>query len=151
MSDCEKYTGGCLCGAIRYEISEAPIAAGTCHCRECQKWTDGPMTGAVRFTRAALRFISGKPKTFQSTAIAERYFCADCGSPIMLHYLVPPYGPEDVFIKIGTLDNPEAVMGPQFHFGIEGHLSKWVPLDDNLPRVSCEEDPGLMEALSTVR
>jgi hypothetical protein len=69
----------------------------------------------------------------------------------MFHYLVPPYGPEDVYIKIGSLDNPEAVMGPQFHFGIEGHLSSWVLLDDNLPRTVCEEDPGLLKALATVR
>jgi hypothetical protein len=42
------FTGGCACGAIRYEVSAEPIVMFNCHCRDCQKTTGGPYTGHVR-------------------------------------------------------------------------------------------------------
>jgi adenylate cyclase len=137
-------TGGCLCGAIRFEVSEPPTTAGFCHCRQCQRWTGGPATGGVRFPRAAFRFIRGEPKIYHASVISERYFCSDCGSPLIFHPLFPPYGPDFFYVKIGTLDEPENIK-PQFHYGIEGHLSSWLPLDDELPRIRCEEDEGLRQ------
>ena len=149
MNNEESITGGCLCGAIRYEVSESPTGAGFCHCRMCQRWTGGPVTGGARFSRSALRFTEGAPKIYQSSPVAERYFCSDCGSSLIFHGLLPPYEPEYFYVRIGTLDDPEIVK-PQYHYGIEGHLSSWVPLDDNLPRIRCEEDDELRQMWAAV-
>ncbi len=149
MNNEESITGGCLCGAIRYEVSESPTVAGFCHCRMCQRWTGSPVTGGERVSRSALRFTEGAPKIYQSSPVAERYFCSDCGSPLIFRPLLPPYGPDYFYVKIGTLDDPEIVK-PQYHYGIEGHLSSWVPLDDNLPRTRCEEDDGLRQMWAAV-
>ncbi len=138
-------TGGCLRRAIRYEVDGSPELAVMCHCRMCQKWSGSPASGGVVFARADFRFTKGTPKIYQSSAIAERIFCPDCGSPLILHYLVPPYGPDKYFVKIGSLDSPEA-FALEEHFGVEGHLSSWVPLSDELPRTRCDEDDGLAAA-----
>ena len=138
-------TGGCLCGAIRYEADGPPESSVMCHCRMCQKWHGSPVGGGVRFARDDFRFTKGTPRIYQSSAIAERLFCGDCGSPLILHYLVPPYGPGEYFVKIGGLDAPEAVPLEQ-HYGVESNLSSWVPLNDDLPRTRADEDDGLAEA-----
>ena len=136
--------GGCLCGAIRYEISAWPISAVICHCRMCQKGQGAPLSAAARFPESAFRFTKGRPRVYKSSAIAERSFCSECGSPMLMRYAVPPYGPEDLFVKIGTLDDPDAVR-PESHYGVESQVS-WLCIEDDLPRQRCDEDPGMAEA-----
>ena len=55
-----RYTGGCLCGALRYEAEGEPLFTGHCYCTDCQKASGsgfipfmGFTAGAVRFTGAA--------------------------------------------------------------------------------------------------
>ena len=149
MSDQQKITGGCLCGAIRYEASEPPNKSGTCHCRMCQRWTGSAFYAFAGFSRIAFRFTKGEPKIYQSSAISERSFCSDCGSPVANRYLISlgedaKSGPDQVWVPLGTLDHPEAV-SLNFHYGVETQLP-WVRFDDDLPRTRCDEDPGLAAA-----
>ena len=74
-SDENKITGGCYCGAIRYESDEPPISAMVCHCRECQRWTGSAFLAAVAFTLTGFRYTKGSPKLNQSSPILERCFC----------------------------------------------------------------------------
>jgi hypothetical protein len=151
MGDVFKFTGGCLCGAVRYECTEPPVSAGTCHCRECQQWTGSAYNAFVGFPTSALRFTKGKPKIFNApSGIKELGFCSDCGSPLWDRYFVrfsedEISGPHLVWMPIGTLDKPEAVT-LKFHYGVETQLS-WVHFDDDLPRMRCDEEKGLQEAL----
>jgi hypothetical protein len=138
-------TGGCLCGAIRYEASEPPNLNGTCQCRKCQKWTGSAYSTFAGFPKEAFRFTQGEPKFYKSSAIMERAFCADCGSGLANRYLFPEWGGR-VFVGIGTLDDPEAVP-LNFHFGAESQLS-WVHFDDGLHSARCDEDPVLAAALA---
>ncbi len=147
----DKITGGCLCGAIRYESSEPPSAGGTCHCRMCQRQTGSAFVAVAAFPRTALRFTKGEPKFYRPSAIGERGFCPDCGSSLTDRYLVPLgtsklNNPEIVWVTIGTLDNPEAV-SIDFHYGVESQLP-WVHFDDGLPRYRCDEDPDLAAAFA---
>ena len=136
-------TGGCLCGAIRYEATEEPEIAGTCHCRTCQKSYGGPFTAAVGFRRNAFSITKGELKYYQSSKIARRAFCSECGSPIMLEFVSSvPLAGEHFWVRLGTLDNPEKYR-PEFHYGVEAQLP-WIHFDDGLPRISTEE--GVMEA-----
>ena len=142
-------TGGCLCGAVRYEASEPPSEGGLCHCRVCQRTTGSAFEACVKFPRTAFRFTKGEPKRYRSSSIMEKCFCPHCGSPLTDQYLVPvstSLHPDMVWVHIGTLDNPEAV-SIDFHYGVESQLS-WVHFDDGLPRVRCDEDPELAAAFA---
>jgi hypothetical protein len=140
-------TGGCLCGAVRYESTEDPATAATCHCRTCQKGYGGPYTAAVGFRRSAFSITKGELKYYESSKIARRGFCSECGSPILLDFKsFVPFGGEHFFVRMGSLDNPEKYK-PEFHFGVEAQLP-WIHFDDGLPRLT-SEDHGLIEALAT--
>ncbi len=54
-------TGGCLCGAVRYEADEPPYQVGYCHCRRCQKGMGNIFGTAALFRRAEVRFVKGGP------------------------------------------------------------------------------------------
>ena len=142
-------TGGCLCGAIRYELNEPPIETGTCHCRTCQKWTGSAFMVMARFFRPALRFTQGEPKLYKSSSIKEKGFCSNCGSSLFDRYLVwksERTTPDMFWIQLGTLDHPETV-SIDFHYGVETQLP-WVHFDDGLPRTRCDEDPSLAAAFA---
>ncbi len=145
-----EWTGGCLCGAIRYESSEPPIEAGTCHCRTCQRWTGTAFAVGVRFPRTAFRLTKGEAKLYRSSSIRERGFCPDCGSSLFDRCLVRKaarrFNPDMVWVQLGTLDHPEAV-SIDFHYGVETQLP-WVHFDDGLPRTRCDEDPTLAAAFA---
>ena len=141
-------TGGCLCGAVRYESSEPPIKAGICHCRMCQKSTGSAFMVIAGFPRTAFRFTKGEPKLYRSSSIKDKGFCADCGSLLFDQYLVRTgvSDPDLVWVQLGTLDHPEAV-SIKFHTGVESQLP-WVHFEDGLPRDRCDEDPGLAAAFA---
>ncbi len=141
-----EWTGGCICGAIRYEASEPPNKSGTCHCHICQQFSGSAYWAFAGFPVSAFRFTKGEPKIYKSSPIAERGFCRDCGSSMIVRYLEQmgggaKSGPGQYWVGIGTLDHPEAVT-LDYHYGVEGQLP-WVHFDDDLPRTRCDEDPDL--------
>ena len=124
----KRITGGCLCGAVRYEASETPLRTGFCHCRMCQKSNGTPFAVGVYFHNAAFRFTRGEPKLYRSSDTAERGFCSVCGSRLIFRPLDGPL----VAVEAGSLDHPEEI-SPEYHTGVEGWLP-WLKLDDKLPR-----------------
>ncbi len=76
-------TGGCLCGDIRYRITGPAIDEGICHCRMCQRATGGLMVAGMTVSRDAFRLTRGEPKYYKSSPLAERGFCANCGSSLI--------------------------------------------------------------------
>jgi len=64
-------TGGCQCGAIRYEITEAPQLVYTCHCTDCQRLTSSAFSMAIVVNDGAFRFTGIKPRAIQRLLIAE--------------------------------------------------------------------------------
>ena len=100
-------TGGCLCGKIRYAVSQPLHNVIACHCTHCQKASGAGASHNAPVPTSAVTFTSGKPKLFEDTAqsgnILRRYFCGDCGSPI---YSQRAKTPEMMTLKVGTLDAP---------------------------------------------
>ena len=100
-------TGGCLCGNIRYTINASVDKIIACHCTHCQKASGAGASHNAVVPTSAVAFTSGQPKLFADTAqsgnILNRYFCADCGSPI---YSLREKVPEMMVLKVGTLDAP---------------------------------------------
>ena len=149
MTERKGTTGGCYCGAIRYEATEPPVHVGMCHCRMCQRWTGLASAMGVFFSLESFRFTTGQPKTYMTSKILERSFCEDCGTSIGHRYVAgPPAGSMAVYI--GTLDHPEDQEGPRIHFGIENHLDKWAILGEGIPQLKADGDPRLAEAWSAV-
>ena len=132
MSEEDKITGGCLCGAIRYEADQAPIESGYCHCTMCQKSMGNLFGVYVRFDPAHFRFLSGELSWYDSSALARRSFCPTCGSPIA-------YQRDDVEVLgifQGTLDHPEA-FPPERHIWTDTKIP-WVDIQSHLPDETTE-------------
>ena len=122
----ETWTGGCLCGALRYEATVTKPENWYCHCRMCQKATGTAVSTSAIIKKKQLRILKGTPKFYQSSSSIERGFCADCGSPMFFR----PIGEDWVSILSGTLDDPE-VAPPAGHYGIESKIS-WLTIEDDL-------------------
>ncbi len=77
-------TGGCVCGAVRYESSAEPLLMVKCHCRDCQQTTGGPYVPAVVFPFAAFRVTRGAIRHYATPSERGghnlRGFCPQCGS-----------------------------------------------------------------------
>jgi hypothetical protein len=79
-------TGGCLCGAIRYETVGDPVFTLRCHCRDCQRQSGAAHVPAARVPSAGFRILQGTPKRYVTKADSGneivRVFCGDCGTPL---------------------------------------------------------------------
>ncbi len=134
-------TGGCLCGAVRYESTAPPKLVGFCHCRMCQKASGNLFAAFADFPGTAFRFTRGKPRHYRSSELATRGFCQECGTQIVFQY----DGSEGPAIMIGTLDHPEDWPATWQHSGIESKVP-WYTISDDLPQTRTEESEFLQEA-----
>ena len=124
-------TGGCQCGALRYEIHGSLGRASICHCRMCQKAMGNACAPLV--TAKGLRWVRGEPKRFRSSNKVSRGFCGDCGTPVT--YEPDGFAPE---VAIVTLDRPTEV-APVIQVGIEARLP-WFTQLATLPTRTPEEE-----------
>ena len=104
----KRYTGGCLCGALRYEAEGEPLFAGLCYCADCQKSSGSGFVPFMGFASDAVRF-SGSTLKFATKAArggdAVRNSCPACGSLVFGGEV----GKNDLFtIYAGTLDDPSS-------------------------------------------
>jgi hypothetical protein len=125
--------GGCQCGAVRYRLIAEPTGANICHCRMCQKASGSPFMafGGVRMSEFVV--TAGVVSTFASSDIAERGFCAQCGTPLTYRGL----GSDRVSVTLGSLDDPNAVE-PATQLGAESKVS-WLVRSLSLPEVGIEQ------------
>ena len=146
MSDEVKITGGCICGAVRYEVSQLPDDdVGYCHCRMCQRALGGLFGYFVIFSGSHIggtfKFTRAEPKYYRSSEWAERGFCPECGTPLVMR------GSDGYGAMIGSLDHPQD-FPPTGHSGIESQVS-WLKIDDDLPRWRTEDDPYFIDSTKT--
>jgi len=141
-------TGRCLCGAIRYEINAPAIDVAYCHCRMCQRFTGGQIVAGAFFPAEAIRFTQGEPKYYQSSLIAERGFCADCGSSVIYKSLSMQKFSGAHWVLLASLDKPENFV-PSWHLGIESQMP-WLDVRDDLPRVRCKDSPSIVASWKSV-
>lgn len=121
-------TGGCLCGAVRYRLAEAPASSGVCHCETCRRASSAPGLPYAGVSLAAFAVTRGAPVTYRSSARVLRTFCGSCGSP--LTYFLEDK-PDKIDIMTCTLDDP-AAFPPTEHVWVSEKLS-WEILGDGLP------------------
>ncbi|MFS2045522.1 GFA family protein, partial [Stenotrophomonas geniculata] len=77
-----EYSGGCQCGAIRFQARGALTDSSICHCRMCQKAFGAYYAPLVSVRGVQFSWTRGQPRYFQSSNVVRRGFCADCGTPL---------------------------------------------------------------------
>ena len=98
----DPFQGGCLCGAVRYEVREPLRDVVVCHCQMCRK-SHGHIGAYTAAPRDALKLLETRGlKWFRSSPIARRGFCAECGATLFWE----GQGRDTVSIAAGTLEGP---------------------------------------------
>ena len=126
-----KASGGCLCGAVRYELDGEPIFQGHCHCVDCQKVTGTGHVSVVALPADAVK-VTGKLSSYAVMADSgqpyTRFFCSNCGSFI---YGEPASMPGVRTVTAGTLDDT-SVFEPQMVVYTKARPA-WDRIDSGLP------------------
>ena len=127
-----KITGGCACGAIRYESAAEPVAMLNCHCRHCQQ-ASGTAYSAILVLPKAGVTVTGEPRYHKCIGdagrVVERGFCSDCGSPVLLRLEMLP---EVLCLQAGSLDDPSGYK-PAVDI-VTGNAQSWDHMNPNLPK-----------------
>ena len=132
-----QYSGGCQCGAVRFRVEGTLGDASICHCRMCQKASGNFYLPLVSIRQAKLTWTRGQPKKFQSSNVAYRGFCANCGTPLTYE------APDGVALAIAAFDQPES-FPPIIQWGIEARL----PYMAGIPDLPGEDTMADQEAAS---
>ena len=131
-------TGGCLCGAIRYECHAEPIVSAYCYCSDCRHLSGGPPATFLLVPKEALSFTGIEMKGFtvksERGASLTRRFCPKCGTALSSYFDQPD---SIATIKIGTLDDPEKYP-PSLNCWTKS-APKWAVLDESL--ISFDKNP----------
>ncbi len=122
------HTGGCACGAIRFEVPGRRMNIGNCHCRMCQRSVGAPFVTWASVRAERLRLIQGEPRWWRSSVAAERGFCPACGSSLFFR---AAGGGATVDIVVCAFDYPEELR-PAYQIWTESR-QPWVHLDPELP------------------
>ena len=131
MTTEQKYTGSCLCGAIRFAIHGEIGDIIQCHCQRCRKSNGTAYATNAPVKISEFELISGQDvlKTFQSTVTTQRCFCGECGSPI---YSIKQEAPDFYRLRIGTLDNA-LKQRPTMHIFV-ADKAEWDTICDDVPQ-----------------
>jgi hypothetical protein len=127
------FTGGCMCGAVRYECSaEQASFAAICYCTDCQRESGSAFTANMVVPSASFKLIRGELRYYERIAESgnkvRRGFCADCGVSIINH---PEMLNDMAAIRVGSLDDTSA-----FKPVVNLYLSsapEWAPISQDLP------------------
>jgi hypothetical protein len=133
-------TGGCLCRAVRYEITAAPIVTRICWCRLCQYLGAGSATVNVAFPSAACA-VTGELRDYRSVAdsgnVMHRRFCGACGTPLFSEAEVRPHL---IFVRAGSLDDPTLVHPSATIW--TSQAPQWACIDQTIPKIPAQPPPA---------
>lgn len=128
----EPYTGGCACGAIRFEIAGEPLGQNHCQCRDCQRLSGTGHGSYLGFSRADMK-LAGQPRHWDmsgdSGAVKTRAFCPACGAPL---YITFAAAPDFLALHAAALDDPARFQPQMVSYTVRG--LDWDPLDPSLAK-----------------
>jgi hypothetical protein len=125
-------TGRCLCGRVRFELTERPSAWGYCHCTRCQRRTGTAASPNAAIDASWLRILSGEQliRAYRPPDGFDKLFCSECGSGLFSRN---PQDPSVMGVRLGVLDEPPD--GPPSWRQHVGSAASWEAIpDDGLPR-----------------
>lgn len=126
------YSGGCACGAIRYEIDAEPLFCNDCQCRDCQRESGTGHGSYMTFPRSGVT-VGGEARHWDMTADSgntkTRFFCPVCGVAVYMTFAAMP----DIFtIRVASLDDPSRYRQQAVTYASRGHA--WDHLDPDIPK-----------------
>ena len=133
----ETHTGGCLCGAVRYEVQGHLRGVVNCHCTMCQR-LHGAFGAHSKSKKAYIKITEDKGlKWYATSGRARRGFCGDCGSNLFWE----PVNQDATGIVVGSLDQPTHLktIGQIF----TGEKADFVVLTDGVPIFAGSSDGAL--------
>jgi hypothetical protein len=133
VGDAPSLTGGCLCGAVRFELTEAPRHAGYCHCTRCQRRTGTAASAQARIDGRTLRILSGQEQIKawrHPDGGFEKLFCSECGSQLFSR---DPDDHAQMSVRLGAFDGDPGIR-PSWRTFV-AYAAPWEPIpDDGLER-----------------
>ena len=108
------FSGGCLCGAVRYSSDAEPMMAGHCHCEDCRRTSGSGHSSHLVVPEESVRLtgeVKGYERASDSGNLVTRAFCPTCGAPI---FSKNPAMPGMIFLRASSLDDLETFQ-PQMH------------------------------------
>jgi hypothetical protein len=125
-------TGGCGCGAVRFEVSEPLVSAVYCHCTRCQRRTGTAASANARAAPGSFRIVQGEDRlrAWKPDGGAEKWFCGECGSALFSR---DPAESSRVGIRLGTFDSDPGIRPTARQFVAFAAPWEEIP-DDGLPR-----------------
>ena len=124
--------GGCVCGRVRFELTEPPTSASYCHCRRCQRRTGTAASAQARIAPGSLRVTSGDEhiRSYDPPDGFSKLFCSACGSALFSRH---PDDPGIMSVRLGAFDEDPGIRPSYRQF--VAYAAPWEPLpDDGLPR-----------------
>jgi hypothetical protein len=125
-------TGGCLCGSVRFEVSEPLLDAGYCHCTRCQRRSGGAAAVSALAAPGSVRMTAGEDllDSFDPPDGFSKVFCSACGGALFARH---PTDANVVWIRMGTFDSDPGIR-PSYRQYV-AYAVPWEPIpDDGLPR-----------------
>ncbi|MBV9465717.1 MAG: GFA family protein [Solirubrobacterales bacterium] len=127
-----RLTGGCGCGAVRFELTSPLVSATYCHCTRCQRRTGTAASANGRAEPGSFRILQGEDRlrAWRPPAGSEKWFCGDCGSALFSR------DPDDalkVGVRLGALDSDPGIRPSAHQFVAYAAAWESIP-DDGLPR-----------------
>jgi hypothetical protein len=135
-------TGGCLCRAVRFSITAAPILTRVCWCRLCQYLAAGNGTVNTCFPKDAVQ-VQGTLRDYSCLAdsgnVMHRRFCPTCGTQV---FTESEARPTLIFVRAGTLDDSEVAQPAATIW--TSQAPSWACINPDLPRVAAQPPPVVM-------
>jgi hypothetical protein len=130
-------SGGCQCGAVRYEISATPRVVYACHCTECQRQSGSAFGMGLVVNEAQFRLARGTPRRFdhvtESGRRAEAWFCSNCGTRVFGSPREGASGEGAMrIVRAGTLDDI-SWLRPSIHVWTRS-AQPWTVIPGDVPR-----------------
>ena len=125
-----EWTGGCLCGAVRFRAQGEPMDVASCHCINCRKMSGAAFATFVVFPPEKFAWIQGELGTYAATPDLVRAFCRDCGSPVSSWR--ESERKKWIIVWAGALDQADQLK-PRHHIFAKDELP-WLHMEDGLPR-----------------
>jgi hypothetical protein len=135
-------TGGCGCGAVRFEVSQPFLSAGYCHCTRCQRRTGTASSANARAEPGSVRVVQGAEhlRGWVPEGGREKVFCVQCGSAL---FSCEPGSTDYTGVRLGVVDGDPGIW-PQSRAFV-AYAATWEAIpDDGLPRYD-EARPGYDE------
>jgi hypothetical protein len=125
-------TGGCACGAVRFELTEPPVRALYCHCTRCQRRTGTAAAATARVNEGAVRITQGEDRLrrWKPEGGLAKAFCGDCGSALFAEH---PESGAVAGVRMAAFDEDPGIRPSARQF--TAYAAPWEPIpDDGLPR-----------------